>query len=158
MARGTSREGRVSWQNDLSPDHDDYRSSNGDARDMNSSRMGGYETFSIGFVMIAVAICVLVSWSLDDWGLFIPLLMIIVGVFYIALGATIRVKDQTRRSAFADMPFYVFWGGTLGLLGSMWLLNREFPGNLPVIVAVFIVWVGFVVIFLSVRRTHAPRA
>lgn len=110
------------------------------------------ESLSIGFLLIAFAVAFLISWLVDDWWLLIPIFMIEAGGFYVIIGVMSTPKDtlasRDRREAF----YYAFWGGTLGILGAIWLLNMEYPGNVPLLIVVFILWLGGIVIALSLPR------
>jgi hypothetical protein len=46
----------------------------------------------------------------------------------------------------------IFWGGTIALVGAIWLLNRQYPGNVPLLIVLFLVWVGLFAIVLSLPR------
>lgn len=110
------------------------------------------ESLSIGFLLISFAVAILIGWWLADWWLVIPVFMIEAGVFYLIVGIVISPgnagKPRQQREAF----YYVFWGGTLGLLGTIWLLNRQYPGNVPLLVVLFILWLGGIVVVLSIPR------
>jgi len=122
---------------------------------MNGPREGGYETISIGALLIVFAVSALVAWTTDDWWLFIPVFLLGAGSFYIALGAIMRPAEGVKRAARMNSPYYIFWGATLFIIGAMWLLNRQYPGNFPLLAIVFIIWVGVFILGLSLRRSRS---
>jgi len=119
---------------------------------MSESRRSGYESLSIGVLFIAFAVALLIAWVAADWWLFIPIFMLEVGAFYFVLGVVMRPQEVGRRHALKDASYYVFWGATLVVISLVWLLNRQYPGNLPLLVALFIIWIGVVVVVLSLPR------
>lgn len=119
---------------------------------MNGQRQIGYETVSIGALLIVFAISILVAWMTDDWWFFIPVFMLGAGGFYLALGAVMRPGEAGARPTRANSPFYVFWGATMFIVGVMWLLNMQYPGSFPLLAIAFIVWVGAFIVVMSMRR------
>ncbi|MGQ9587246.1 MAG: hypothetical protein ACUVT7_02535 [Thermoplasmata archaeon] len=117
-----------------------------------SSRRGGIQGLSFGYLMIAFAVSILISWLAEDWWLLVPVFMLLAGVFYVALGIVIRPREQAVKKGYRSSSFFVFWGGTVGLIGTIFLLNMEFPGNAVLLVVMFILWVGIVAVVLSLGR------
>jgi len=123
-----------------------------------SSRRSGIESLSIGYLIIAFAVSILISWLAEDWWLLIPTFMLLAGGFYVVLGIAIRPSEQVVKKGYRSSSYYVFWGGTVGLIGTIWLLNMEFPGNAVLLVVMFILWVGIVAVVLSLGRfREGPR-
>ncbi len=122
---------------------------------MNGQRQSGFETVSIGALLIVFAISILVAWMTDDWWLFIPVFLLGAGGFYLALGALMRPAETAARPTRANSPFYVFWGATMFIVGAMWLLNMQYPGSFPLLAIVFIVWIGVFIVVMSVRRAKS---
>jgi len=124
----------------------------GKAVDLNGGRRSGIESISIGYLMIAFAVAVLIAWGLADWWLLIPVFMIEAGGFYLALGVITNPTDtapsRERREAF----YFIFWGGTLALLGAIWLLNMQYPGNGVLLFVLFILWLGAMIVIMSMPR------
>lgn len=110
------------------------------------------ESLSAGYLIIAFAVSVLLAWQFESWWLFIPFFLIAAGVFYLILGIVSRPAEAQRRRALRDSNYYVFWGGTVGLFGMIWLLNRQFPGNVPLLFVIFVLWIGAIVLVLSLPR------
>lgn len=118
---------------------------------MSSSRRSGYESLSVGYLIIAFAVSIAVAWSLADWILVVPVFLLEAGVFYAVLGVYMRQREQDPKAA-SSSSYTVFWGGTIALVGAMWLLNRQYPGNVPLLVVLFLVWVGLFAIVLAIPR------
>jgi len=102
--------------------------------------------------MIAFAVAFLISWYVDDWWLLIPIFMLESGGYYVIVGALSMPKGVGASRDHREAFYYVFWGGTLGILGAMWLLNMEYPGKVPLLIVIFILWLGGIVIVLSLPR------
>jgi apolipoprotein N-acyltransferase len=118
---------------------------------MSSSRRSGYESLSVGYLIIAFAISIAIAWALADWILVIPVFLLEAGVFYAVLGVYTRRKEKDPKAA-SSSSYIIFWGGTVALVGAIWLLNRQYPGNVPLLIVVFLVWVGLFAIVLSLPR------
>ena len=123
---------------------------NGDT--VNGQRRSGLESLSIGFLLIAFAVAILISWLTNDWWLLIPVFMLEAGAYYVIVGALSRSKEPGASREQREAFYYLFWGGTLGLLGAIWLLNRQYPDNVPLLIVLFIVWLGGIVVALSLPR------
>jgi hypothetical protein len=119
---------------------------------MNSQRWSGLESLSIGYLLITFAVAILIGWWAAAWWLVIPIFMIEAGVFYLIVGVVTNPGEAGKPRQQRDAYYYVFWGGTLGLLGTIWLLDWQYPGNVPLLVVLFIVWLGGIVIVLSIPR------
>jgi len=118
---------------------------------MSSSRRSGYESLSVGYLIIAFAISIAIAWALADWILVIPVFLLEAGVFYAVLGIYTRQREQAPKAA-SSSSYIIFWGGTVALVGAIWLLNRQYPGNVPLLIVLFLVWVGLFAIVLALPR------
>jgi len=118
---------------------------------MSSSRRSGYESLSVGYLIIAFAISIAIAWSLADWILVVPVFLLEAGVFYAILGIYTRQREQDPKAA-SSSSYMIFWGGTIALVGAIWLLNRQYPGNVPLLIVLFLVWVGLYAIVLALPR------
>lgn len=116
------------------------------------STRSGLESLSIGYLVIAFAISFLLAWQFADWLLIIPFFMIAAGPFYIALGLVYRTSDMAVRRGMRNAPYSIFWGGTLALVGILWLVNRQFPDNVPLLIVVFLLWIGGMAFALALPR------
>jgi uncharacterized membrane protein len=123
---------------------------------MGSSRRSGYESLSVGYLLIAFAVSILVAWLVREWILIIPVMLLEAGVFYISLGVIMRPGGQDAKRA-STSNYYVFWGGTMALLGVLWLFSRQYPGNAVLLVVVFIIWIGAVAMVMSLPRLRQNR-
>lgn len=118
---------------------------------MGSSIRSGFESLSIGFLMIAFAVSVLVAWVAGEWILVIPVMLLEAGAFYVVLGLFMRQGEpESKRSSNAN--YYAFWGATMAILGTMWLFSRQYPGNGVLLFVVFIVWIGAVAMMMALPR------
>jgi len=119
---------------------------------MDTQRWSGLESLSIGFLLIAFAVAILIGWQSADWWLVVPVFMIEAGVFYLIVGILTRPVEAGRSKQGRESLYYAFWGGSIGLLGTIWLLNRQYPGNVPLLIVLFILWLGGIAVVLSIPR------
>lgn len=119
---------------------------------MESRRRGGLEGLSIGFMVIAFAVALLVAWMLADWWMFIPIFLMEAGAFWALVGMWTGTLSRPSRRGISDSSYYVFWGTTLVIVGAMWVVNSEFPDHLLQLFIVFLIWVGAVAMILSLRN------
>jgi len=113
-----------------------------------------YESFTVAYVLFSFAIALLVAWVLDDWILFIPVFLIEVGIGYLVLGFVIRPAELHKRPVMRDAYYYVLWGSTSALIGFEWLINRQYPDNVPLLIALFIIWMGVISAGLAIGRNR----
>lgn len=119
--------------------------------EMESPRRGGLESLTVGFMIIAFAVAMLVSYIIDDWWMFIPIFLIEAGAFWGATGLLVHPSARPQRPGLQDASYYVFWGFTLVLLGLIWIINSEYPGNGVLLLVVFLLWVGAIAMAMSLR-------
>jgi len=112
----------------------------------------GFESLSVGYLLIAFAISFLLAWQFGDWWLLIPFFLIAAGPFYVVLGFIYKASDAVRRRGMRNSSYHIFWGGTLALVGLLWLVQRQFPGNVPLLIVIFILWIGGVAFVLALPR------
>lgn len=124
---------------------------------MSSSRRSGYESLSVGYLIIAFAVSIAIAWTLNDWILVIPVFLLEAGVFYAVLGVYMRQREQDTKAA-SSSSYTMFWGGTIALVGAIWMLNRQYPGNVPLLIVLFLVWVGLFAIVLALPRLRQSGA
>ncbi|MBC7107779.1 MAG: hypothetical protein H5T41_03150 [Methanomassiliicoccales archaeon] len=114
------------------------------------SRRIAYGTLIFVFFLVALAIAELIAWYLGDWLLLIPILLVECGVFIIILGILIAIKTEYKRID-SITSYFVFWGCLALIAGILWLANGWFPGNIPVLIAVFLIWLAAMILVLSIR-------
>ena len=119
---------------------------------MGQSKSISYEDMTFGFLVIAFAVSILVAWLLEVWWLFLPLMLILAGGWWTTLGVLMWPGTGTRGTSPGALPYYVFWGATLMLLGAIWLLNDAFPDNAVPLIALFLIWIGAMALGLSLVR------
>jgi len=110
-----------------------------------------FGSISAGVVLVAVAIAILVAWYLGDWVLVVPLVLIEWGAYGVILGAVVGKSSRTSGAAHAASGYYALWGSLLLVIGLMWFANDLYPGNFPVLVAVFIIWLAITIVVLARR-------
>ena len=113
-----------------------------------------YESFTVAYVLFSFAIALLIARLLDEWILIIPVFLIEVGIGYLVLGFVIRPAELHKRPVMRDAYYYVLWGSISALIGFEWLINRQYPGNVPLLIALFIIWMGVISAGLAIGRNR----
>lgn len=108
---------------------------------------------SAGYLLIAVAVAILIAWSVGTWWYFFPVIFIAWGVYGIVLAAMMGTGRTTEGRSF--FIYNLLWGGILTILGMELILNDLYPGNFVLLLVVFILFVGAVAImaFALGRKT-----
>jgi|GEM_PF-1809876 len=108
-------------------------------------RRGSLAGLSLGYVLIALAVAILMGWWLGDWWYFLFVLMLEVGAYIMLLGAwTGRGGTKEGRSNFV---FMLLWGGILMVLGAELIVNDLYPDNGVFLVVIFIVFIAIIALF-----------
>lgn len=119
---------------------------------MGSPSRSSFESLTLGFMLVAFAVSVLLAWALEDWWLLIPVFLVAAGAYYCVTAAAMHIEK--------DRSYKLFWGGTMALIGVLWLVNIEFPHNMVLLIVVFILWIGFFAMSLAAfrmrRRQEGP--
>lgn len=122
---------------------------------MSSGRTrSNYESFTVAYVLFSLAIALLVAWVAEDWVIFIPIFLLEVGIGYLVLGFVIRPAEMHKRPVMRDAYYYVLWGSISALIGLEWLINMAYPGNVPLLIALFIIWMGVISAGLAIGRNR----
>ncbi len=116
------------------------------------SPFAGYESASIGVILIAIAVAVLVAWLSGHWITFIPVLLIEVGMATLVLGLLMRSAEQTVKESLRNAMFFIFWGGTMTLIGVEWIAAGTLGLSGVVLFVIFILWVGVFALLLSLPK------
>jgi len=112
------------------------------------------EGYSIAYALFAVAIAILIAWFSGHWIVFIPVILIELGLGYLGLGFVVRPMETHLRPSRRDSYFYIIWGSISTLIGIEWVLNASFPGNVPLLFALFIIWMGVIALALVMVRNR----
>ena len=121
---------------------------------METSRVGeGNRTgLTVGFVLIAAAVAILIAWVTANWFYLVPVFLLELGGFVLLLGT---VSAKTRDHQGRSWIIYMFlWGGAMVMLGGLLLLNDVFPNNVPVLIAVFLIFIGAIAILAYLVRSR----
>jgi len=99
-----------------------------------------YTGLTVGFILIALAVSILVAYSIDKWWYFVPIFLIFAGSFGLLRGAMVA-KGGTKESR-STANYLLTWGGIMVIIGALLVVNDLLPGNLVVLIAVFLIFVG----------------
>jgi succinate-acetate transporter protein len=105
------------------------------------------------FFLIALAIAELIAWYLEDWLLLIPILLVECGVVIIVLGILFALKTEHKRTD-SITSYFAFWGCLALILGILWLANTWIPGNVPALIAIFLIWFAVMILVLALREKY----
>ena len=122
------------------------------------SAYSGYESMSIAVLVIAFAVAVLVGW-LTEWILLIPVFLIEAGMYYAVLGLLTRTGEQTTKASLKNSMYFIFWGGTLTLIGVEWIAAGTFDLSGVLLFVIFLLWIGVFALLLSLpkmKKSSAP--
>jgi hypothetical protein len=114
---------------------------------------GSHAGLTVGFVLIAAAVAILVGWATNNWFYLVPIFLLELGVFVLVLGALSKTSQDRQGRSW--MMYMFLWGGVMVMLGALLLLDNFFPGNVPVLIAVFLIFSGAIAIlayFARLRR------
>jgi hypothetical protein len=104
---------------------------------------------AFGYLVICAAVAILVSWYLDVWWYFFPIMMIAGGAYLLAMGF---VASRASAKAGPVFIYLLLWGGAMLILGVEWILNDLYPGNLLFLFVAFLVFIGAVAILGYLMR------
>jgi len=117
---------------------------------MSEEMRGGNRTgLAFGYLVICAAVGILVSWYLDVWWYFFPIMMIAGGAYLLAICFLASRASSKGGSIFV---YLLLWGGAMLILGVEWILNDLYPGNLILMLVVFLVFIGGVAILGYMMR------
>ena len=110
---------------------------------------------SAAVVLLSVALAIIISYSLDNWWLFVPLILLEIGIYILFIGLTIGRPVKGMSWTKSDSNFYLFWGNLLSAVGALLILNNFFPGNVIILVVVWLVWFAVFALLFSIRKRSA---
>jgi len=119
----------------------------------------GYESVSIAVLVIAFAVAVLIAWLSGHWITLIQVFLIEAGMYYVILGLLMYMGEQMVKPSLRNAMFFIFWGGTLALIGIEWIAAGTFNLNGVVLFVIFILWIGVFALMLSLprmRKSYSP--
>lgn len=119
------------------------------------ARPTSYMGITAGYVFIALAISILLAVAMNRWILFIPLTLILVGIYGLFIGFMARSRGPiTGFGGLSDAAYFIFWSSILAIIGISWLVNDAYPGATLYIILAFLIWFGFTLIVISISRPH----
>lgn len=106
--------------------------------------------------LLGIAIATMVSWYVDDWYLFLPIFLVIMGVHIMAVGMS-HHTSASDRYRFASGSYLMFWGSLLALIGLVVLVNHYYPGNGIWLFLIVILWLAISALLFTMRPRMAKR-
>ena len=117
-----------------------------------TTRYTGYESMSIAVLVIAFAIAVLVGWLANDWTMLFQIFLIEAGMYYVVLGLLMHPGDQMVKPYLRNAMYFMFWGGTLALIGVEWIAAGTLGLSAVVLFVIFVLWIGVFALILSLPK------
>lgn len=111
----------------------------------------GLASVSAAVVLLTVAVATLASWFEDDWFLFIPILMVVLGGYIMLVGLSDR-SIAADRFKYANGSFLMFWGSLLALIGLVLLVNHYYPGNGVWLFVIVLIWLAISALLFTMRQ------
>lgn len=114
-----------------------------------------YFGITAGYVFIALAISILLAVTMNRWIFFIPMTLILVGIYGLVVGFMMRSRGAPMgTSGLSDAAYFIFWSSILAIIGLSWLVNDAYPGATLYLLLAFLIWFGFTLIVISISRPH----
>jgi hypothetical protein len=110
---------------------------------------------SAAAVLISVAVAIIISYALNNWWLFVPVVLLELGVYVLIIGLTLGRPVPGMPWTKSDSNYFLFWGNVLAAIGGVLLLNNFFPGNVIILTVVLLVWFAVFALLFSMRRKGA---
>ena len=114
-----------------------------------STRRRNLSGLTAGYVLIALAVSILISYSIDKFWYALPIFMIALGAYVIFLGTLPRTPGRDVRSG---MIYTLTWGGIMAVLGVLLITNDLLPNNAIVLIAVFLIFLGAIAVVAFATR------
>lgn len=105
---------------------------------------------STAMVLLIVAVAIMISWSVDDWYLLLPIFLVGIGSLIIAVGMSHHTAP-TDRYKWASGSYLMFWGSLLALIGLVVLVDHYYPGNGIWLFLVIILWMALAALLFTMR-------
>lgn len=120
---------------------------------MQEVRRQSYLGISFGVFFIALAAAILIGIIINDWILFIPILLIEMGVYGILVGNMARSRGESRGyGGISDASYFIFWSSLFTLIGLFWLINDALPGVALYLMLIILIFFGVAIILISLSR------
>ena len=119
---------------------------------MEGKRRGVGPGLAFGAVVIALAIAILIAWAIANWWYLITVFLIEIGLLIIVLGLT--SSRSGTASGRSQTVYLLAWGGILAIIGVILILNDLYPNNIPLLVVVFLIFIGLLAIGAYLSRSR----
>ena len=118
---------------------------------------------SVGILTIAIGFAILIAFYVvrENIYLMIPVIMLEIGVYGMALGAFSYLRGPRTAGRWGnDVAYSLFWGSMIAVIGAMWIVYDRFANieALPAFIAAFLFYFGAAMLILNRDRTVRSRA
>jgi hypothetical protein len=102
--------------------------------------------------LLSVAFAIIICYAMDNWWLFVPVLLLEMGLVVLVLGLSVGRAGSGMPWTRSDSSYYLFWGNLLAVIGALLIVNILFPGNALMLIVAFLIWMGISALLFSIRR------
>jgi hypothetical protein len=102
--------------------------------------------------LISVAVAILVSFALNNWWLFVPVILLEMGIFVLILGLSVGRPAPGMSWTKSASNYYLFWGNLFTALGALLIINTFVPGNEIILLVVFLIWMAVFALVFSMGK------
>lgn len=102
-----------------------------------------------------MAVAILISYALNNWWLFLPVILLEMGIIVLALGTSVGRPAPGMPWTKSASNYYLFWGNMLTAIGALLILNTFLPGNAIILIIVFLIWMAVFALVFSMRKKGA---
>jgi hypothetical protein len=102
--------------------------------------------------LLSVAFAIIICYAMDDWWLFVPVLLLEMGLVVLILGLSVGRARSSMPWARSDSHYYLFWGNLLAVIGALLIVNILLPGNVLILIVAFLIWMGVFALLFSMNR------
>jgi hypothetical protein len=121
----------------------------------NGNRRFNSSGVSAAAVLLSVAVAIVVSLALNNWWLFVPVILLELGVFVLMLGLSVGRPSQGTPWTRSDSNYFLFWGNLMAVLGAILIIDAFFPGYFIILIVVLLVWFAVFALLFSMRKRSA---
>jgi len=116
-----------------------------------------YNSFGIraAAVLISLAVAILISYALNNWWLFLPVILLEMGMIVLVLGIFAGRPAPGMPWTKSPSNYYLFWGNMLTAIGALLILNTFLPDNVIILIMVFLIWMAVFALVFSIRKKSA---
>jgi hypothetical protein len=117
----------------------------------------GYNKSGIGAAaaLLSLAAAIIVCFALDNWWLFIPIMLLEMGLMLLIIGLILGRPRPGMAWTKSDSNYFLLWGNLLAAIGALLIVNTLVAGIAVILFVVFLIWMAVFAVLFSSRRKAA---